>query len=151
MIKIKDITVIAFFTGILFIQEQLFSFIPNVQLTVFLLVLYSKVFGLKKTCIIILIHTILDNFVIGSLNLIYFPFMLIGWLIIPIVTTTILKKTNNNIVLALAGIIFSLIYCWIFIIPNVIVYKINILTYLSADIIFEIVRNSRILHREHDK
>ena len=139
MFRTKDLTIIAVFSAILFVQELALSFIPNVQLTVFLLVLYSKVFGLKKTCIIILIHTILDNFVIGSLNLIYFPFMLIGWLIIPIVTTTILKKTNNNIVLALAGIIFSLIYCWIFIIPNVIVYKINILTYLSADIIFEIV------------
>ena len=139
MFRSKDITIIAVFSAILFVQELALSFIPNVQLTVFLLVLYSKVFGFKKTTIIILIHTILDNLVMGSLNLIYFPFMLIGWLIIPIVTTTILKKTNNIIVLAIFGVIFSLTYCWIFMIPNVLFYEINVLVYLSTDIVFEIV------------
>ena len=74
----KDIALIAIFSVILFVQEQLFSFIPNVQLTVFLLVLYSKVLGFKKTALIILIHTILDNLINGSLNLMYFPFMLLN-------------------------------------------------------------------------
>ena len=69
MFRIKDITIIAFFSAILFVQEQLFSFLPNVQLTVFLIVLYSKVFGFTKTAIIILIHTLLDNIVMGSMNL----------------------------------------------------------------------------------
>ena len=35
----KDIALIAVLTGVLFVQEQLLSFIPNVQLTVFLLVI----------------------------------------------------------------------------------------------------------------
>ena len=59
--SVKRLVRIAIFAAIMFVQEFALSFIPNVQLTVFLLVLYSKVFGLKKTCIIILIHTILDN------------------------------------------------------------------------------------------
>ena len=54
MFRTKDLTIIAVFSAILFVQELALSFIPNVQLTVFLLVLYSKVFGLKKTFIIIL-------------------------------------------------------------------------------------------------
>ena len=52
MFRTKDLTIIAVFSAILFVQELSLSFIPNIQLTVFLLVLYSKVFGLKKTCII---------------------------------------------------------------------------------------------------
>ena len=77
MFRIKDITIIAIFAAILFVQEQLLTFLPNVQLTVFLIVLYSKVFGLSKTLIIILIHTILDNILMSSFSLYYFPFMLI--------------------------------------------------------------------------
>ena len=46
MHRVKDITIIAAFAAILFIQEQALSFLPNIQLTVFLLVLYSKVFKL---------------------------------------------------------------------------------------------------------
>ena len=84
MFRIKDITIIAFFSAILFVQEQLLTFLPNVQLTVFLIVLYSKVFGLSKTLIIILIHTILDNIIMSSFSLYYFPFMLIGWSLMPI-------------------------------------------------------------------
>ena len=135
----KDIALIAIFSVILFVQEQLLSFIPNVQLTVFLLVLYSKVLGFKKTALIILIHTILDNLINGSLNLMYFPFMLLGWMIIPIVITTLFRKTENSLVLGVAGIIFSFIYCWLFMIPNLIVYRKNILSYIAVDIFWEIV------------
>ena len=53
--SVKRLVRIAILAAVLFVQEFALSFIPNVQLTVFLLVLYSKVFGLKKTCIIILI------------------------------------------------------------------------------------------------
>ena len=93
----KDITLIALLATLLFIQEQALSFIPNVQLTVFLLVLFSKKFGLLKTIIISSIHVILDNLVMGSFNLIFVPFMLLGWLIIPITLNTIFKKVNSNI------------------------------------------------------
>ena len=37
---VKDMALIAMFAAILFIQEEALTFIPNVQLTVFLLVLY---------------------------------------------------------------------------------------------------------------
>lgn len=139
MNKIKNITIIAFFAAILFVQEQLLTFIPNVQLTVFLLVLYSKVFGLKKTLIIVLIHTLLDNIFMSSFSLYYFPFMLIGWSIIPILTCTLFKNTENSIILGLCGIICSLIYCWTFIIPQSIFTETNIIAYLVADVSFEIV------------
>ena len=135
----KDITLIALLTTLLFIQEQALSFIPNVQLTVFLLVLFSKKFGLLKTVIISSIHVILDNLVMGSFNLIFVPFMLLGWLIIPISLNTVFKKVNSNIFLALLGVLFSFGYCWIYIIPNCIILQVDFTTYFLADLIWEVL------------
>ena len=93
--SIKDITILAACTSIIFVQEQALFFLPNIQLTVLLLVVYSKRLGLIKTSIIIFIHTLLDCIVTGSLNLYYFPFMLLGWLLIPIIITIFFKKCEN--------------------------------------------------------
>ena len=54
MHRVKDITIIAILAAILFVQEQALSFLPNIQLTVFLLVLYSKTLKLWKVLLIIL-------------------------------------------------------------------------------------------------
>lgn len=138
-LTVKDITLIAALTAILFCQEQLLTFLPNFQLTVFLLVLYSKRLGLMKTSIIVLIHVILDNLVMGSFNFIYTPFMLAGWIIIPITLNTIFKKVNSPIGLALLGIMFSFIYSWLFIIPNIIILEVDFWVYFYSDIWWEII------------
>lgn len=137
-LAIKDLTLIAVLATILFVQEQLLSFIPNVQLTVFLLVLYSKKLGLLKTAIITIIHVLLDNLFLGGINLYFTPAMMIGWLIIPITLTTMFKKINSNLGLAILGAIYSFIYCWIYIIPNTILFNINFIDYLVADVLWEI-------------
>ena len=92
----KNITLIALLAAILFIQEQLLSFIPNVQLTFFLFVLYSKKLKFIDTIFITLIYVVLDNLVSGSFNLLFIPFMFIGWIIIPILLNTIFKKVESN-------------------------------------------------------
>ena len=60
-LSVRDLTLIAVLTTVLFVSEQLLSFIPNVQLTVFLIVLYSKRVGFVKTSIVTIIHVLLDN------------------------------------------------------------------------------------------
>lgn len=138
MLRVKDITLIAILTAILFAQEQILSFLPNIQLTVLLIVLYSKVLGLKKTIIIVTIHTFLDNLLMGF-NIFYFPFMLIGWLIIPISLNTIFKRVNNTILLAFLGILFSFLYSWMFVFANVVLLQVGFWQYLIADLYFEIL------------
>lgn len=138
-INVKDICIIAVSTAIIFVLEQLLSFLPNIQLTVFLIVLFSKKLKFLKTIIIVIIHTILDNLVMGSFNIIFFPFMLIGWSIIPIMLSTLFKKINSSLGLSLLGILFSFIYCFIMIIPNIIILKIEFLPYFIADIPFELL------------
>ena len=140
--SIKDIVLIAACISIVFVQEQILSFIPNIQLTVLLLVLFSKKLGFIKTTIIVFIHSLLDCLITGSLNLYYFPFMILGWLSIPLICCTLFKKINSSLILGIAGIMGSLIYSWIFIIPNIIVANstINlsiIIYYLVADLPFE--------------
>ena len=135
----KDITLIALLATIIFVQEQLLAFLPNIQLTVFLFVLYSKKIGFVRTSIICLIHVVLDNMVFGGFNIFYMPFMFIGWLIIPITLNTLFKKVESNIVLAFLGIIYALIYSWLFIIPNCFILNVSFKAYLIADFVWELL------------
>ena len=95
--------------------------------------------GLIRTLIIIFVHVILDNLVMGSFNLVYVPFMIFGWMVIPILLCTIFKKVDSNISLAFLGILFSFLYSWIYIIPNCIVLQMDFIAYLVADFIWEIL------------
>lgn len=134
----KDITIIAVMTTILFVQEQLLASLPGIQLTVFLIVLFSKKLGLAKTSIIIVLHVLLDNFYMSSFSLMFTPTMLIGWLIIPLSLCTIFKKVESPILLALLGVLYSFIYCWLYIIPSYFLISISPIAYLISDITFEI-------------
>lgn len=139
LLTTKNISQIELLTAILFIQEQILSFIPNIQLTIFLIILFSKKIGLAKTSFIVFIHTILDNLVLGSFNILFVISMLIGWLIIPITINTIFKKINHKIGLSLLGILFSFIYSAILIIPHLLTYKMSLMAYLSYDIIWQVL------------
>lgn len=137
-ITIKDITLIAVMTTLLFVQEQLLSSLPGIQLTIFLMILYTKKLGFIKGTIIIIVHTLLDNLFMGSFSLLYTPVMFVGWLIIPLTLCTIFKKINSTIILAIIGIVYAFIYSWLYMIPMYFIMHVNPLTYLVSDIIFEI-------------
>ena len=139
VLTVKDMALIAMFATILFIQEEALTFIPNVQLTVFLLVLYSKRLGFIRTSIIIIIHVILDNLVMGSFIIVWTPSMFVGWMLIPIVICTVFRKIDNFIVLAFAGALLSFTYCWCFIVPNYFVLHIKPIVYFKSDIVFECI------------
>lgn len=138
-LTVRQLTLIAFLAGILFVQEEALTFLPNVQLTVFLLVLYAKKLSFVENIMILIIHVLLDNLVMGSFNLIYTPFMFMGWVLIPIMLKTVFKKVEGTISLAFLGAIFALIYCWIFMIPSILILHMNFLHYLVADVLFEVI------------
>ena len=139
MNKTKDIVLVAILAAVLFVQEQVLLFLPSVQLTFFLIILYSKVLGLKKTSLIVLIYVFLDNMFMASFNMVYTPFMLIGWLIIPISLNTIFRNINDSFKLALLGVLFSFIYCFIYMIPVTLIMHMPLLPYFIADIPYEII------------
>jgi hypothetical protein len=137
--KIKDITLCAICTSILVVQEQILAFLPNIQLTLFLMVVFSKKLGLIRTIIIITCYTLIDGLIGGPFNIIYIIFMLICWLIIPILLCTIFKKVQSPLYLALLGVMFAFTYSWINIIPNLILTSASIISYLIADYPFELL------------
>lgn len=135
----RDIVLIAFLAILLFVQEEVLTFLPNIQLTVFLLVLYSKKLGMKRTSFIILIHVLFDNLLMGSFNLYYVPFMFLGWLLIPTLLQTLFKRMNDSFSLAMLGILFSFLYSWIYLIPGIFLYQIDPVVYLMSDILLELL------------
>ncbi len=134
---VRDICIIALLTIVLFVQEELLTFLPNIQLTIFLMILYSKVLGFKKTFLIIVIYLLLDCIVMGALNPIFMIFQLLGWEVIPALMCTIFKKIDSNIILAVLAMLFSFIYSWTMILPGCIITNLSFNEYLVADILFE--------------
>lgn len=140
--RVKDISLIGIFAAILFVQEQILSFIPflpNVQLTILLLVLYTKVFGFQKTIIMVILHVFLDNLIMGSFNYLIIIFMILGWGFIPLSLSTIFKKVEKPISLACLGVLFALVFSWFMIVPGMIVQELSFKEYIIADIIFEVI------------
>lgn len=138
MLKTRDLTLISSLTAMVFVLEQILSMVPFVQLTVFLLVLFSKKLGFLKTTLIISIHVVLDNAFLSSFDLIFTPIMWMGWMMIPISLHTIFKGVENPWILGLIGGLCALIYCLLFIPPTLFIYHLDFLTYWITDIPFEI-------------
>lgn len=135
---IKDIVLISTLTAILFVQQIALSFIPNVQLTTLLILVYTKVIGFKKTSIIIMLHVLIFNILspFGPSLIVEIPFMIIAWIIFSLVS----KLLRENVyVLATFGFLFGFIYGFILIIPAVLIMDSPFLPYLISDIPFEIL------------
>lgn len=136
----KRLLMIAIAISITFVQEQMLLFLPNIQFTVLLILVFSSVFTLKESFIYIIGYVLLDSLYMGGFNLFYMVPMLLAWSLIPLIYHTILRKTDNEFSLAIFALAFGFIYGWMFIPFNMIQTGIdNFMLYLSADIIFEIV------------
>ena len=135
--KIRDITLIGILSAILFLVDQVLSFVPFLQLTMLLIILFSKKLGLIKTSLIIIAFITLDYLIVGF-DILFFTFTLIGWLIVSVLSTTLFKKSNKIWMIAVQSILFSFLYSWIYIIPSCLVIETSVIDYLKADILFEL-------------
>lgn len=138
-IKMYDVVLLSLLSAILLITDQLLVFLPNFQVTFLLIILYSKKLGITKTILIILTYVTIDNLIMGSFDFYYVPTMMIGFSLIPITINTIFKKIDNVILLGLIGVMHAFIYSWLFIIPTVFLYQIDIINYLIMDIPYELI------------
>lgn len=137
-LTVKRIVLIAVFSAILTAQEEALTILPNIQFTQCLIAIYYFSFGLWDTLIIVTIHTLLDNLIMGSLSLMYTPAMLIGWLTLPLILHLFRKIKNRWIIASVVGL-HGLIYSWLFLVVSVFLYKVEFLPYFIADIPFEII------------
>lgn len=139
--KIKEMTLVAACAAILFAQQIALSFLPNIQFTTLLVILYTKVLGFKKTTFIVIIHVVVIAFLspAGSINPIHLPAMLMGWMLIPILLSTIFKNLNNAFGLSVFGLIFGFVYGWMFIPFSVFLLDVPFMEYFLMDLPFEII------------
>lgn len=135
----KRLVLLAFLSAILTIQEEVLTFLPNIQLTVFLLVLYSKKLKIHETLLVITLHVLFDNLILGSFNFYYTPFMWMGWAMIPVLSNTVFKKCESSFSLACTGILYSLLYSWIFVVASILLMHVNFMAYFMADLLFELL------------
>lgn len=141
-LPVVELVVMAALTAVLFLQKQLLTALPNVTLNFFLMLLYAKVLGLGRTALIVAAYVLLDSIQWGSLNPIFTTAQYIGWMWGPLITCTLLKKTEDSIALAFAGAGFAFLYSWTMIVPTALVYTNqikNLWAYLMVDIPWELM------------
>lgn len=136
-IKVKDIAIMVMLAALLFVQEEALTLIPNIQFTFLLIMLYGAVLGPKKASLIVLVHVLLDNLFMSSFTPTVMLPMLIGHEITMLIGYYL--KNKNTIILSIGITISSIIYAFLFFITTIFVYDINPLTYLIADIPFDII------------
>lgn len=138
--SVKRMLMIASSVAIIFVQEQALLFLPNVQFTVLLIILFSSVFTFKESTLMILVYVFLDSLYMGALNPFTVVPLVIAWMLIPIAYNSILRRSNNEFVLAIFALFFGFIFGWVFIPFNMIQTGImNPLPYLIADLPFEAI------------
>ncbi len=138
--SVKRMLMIASSVAIIFVQEQALLFLPNVQFTVLLIILFSSVFTLRESVLMILAYVFLDSLYMGALNPFTVVPLIVSWMLIPILYNTVLRRTNNEFVLAIFALLFGFVFGWIFIPFNMIQTGImNPLPYLIADLPFEAI------------
>ena len=137
MKNVKMLVLLALLTCVLFVQEEALSFLPNIQFTFLLLICYVDCLGFRKISLIVFVHVLLDNLVMGSLNPLVIIPMLVGYMI-----TILIKKVyhkDNVYIIGLLGSLGSVIYSLCFLITNALFLEIDIWAYFLADIPFTLI------------
>jgi len=140
MMSVKRMIMIALAVPIIIIQEQLLVMVPNVQFTVVLIILFSSIFSLKESIIMVLVYVLIDSMYMGALNPLYMTPMVLGWSFIPLSIHTYLRGTKSEMKLAVFALGFGFLYGWIFIPFKIIEQGITtVWPYFIADLPFEII------------
>ena len=139
----KKMMMIALSVAILFTQEQIMVFLPNISFTVVLIVVFVSVYSFKESIILITAYVILDSIYMGGMSPFLIIPMLIGWYLIPISYHTILGRTKSEVKLAIFAFGFGFVYGWVFIPFRMIQLGITeFWPYLLADVLFEVIMGS---------
>lgn len=136
----KKMMMISLSIAIVFTQEQLLVFLPNIQLTVVLIIVFVSVYSFKESIILITAYVLLDNMYMGGMNPLYLMPMLLAWYLIPISYHTFLRKTKNELYLGIFAFGFGFVYGWMYIPFKMLEQGIfEFWPYLLADILFEVI------------
>lgn len=124
--------------AVLVIQEQILVFIPQVQLTVILIIVYAQFLSYHMLAPLIVGYVLLDNLIMASFSIMYTPSMMIMWVLLGVIARMLRHKPDYTLFLWAVG--FAFLYSWSFIPARLIEQSTtNVCLYLKADLIFEII------------
>ena len=138
--RTRSIAITAMLLAILIIQEELLMFLPNVQLTTILIVVYAQFLSDRELYPLVMIYVLIDNMYMGSFNLLYTPAMFFSWLLLAFIAKKL--KNNSDTTKFILVILFAFIYGFSFIPATALIQHFNwsqTLKYIKFDIPFEII------------
>lgn len=139
---VKKLTVMAMLTTVLLIQEQALSFIPNVQFSTLLILLFASTFKLKESLIMLFVYVCIDSLYMGGLNPFYMIPMYLGWSLLPLSYHLFIKRHENIYLMATLGLVMGFVYGVIFMPFAVLQTGVDPRVYLLADFPFQIIMAS---------
>lgn len=117
-------------------QEYILSYVPGVQLTVIFIIVFAQFLTYEELIPLMLGYSFLDNLLMGSLNLIYFPTHIIIWLGFAL----LMRRLHNqkDYVILIVATVVTFLMGFAYIPANIIVLHFNTWTMIKAYIISDI-------------
>lgn len=137
--NIRKITLMGALMSLLLVQEQLLTFLPNIQFSTLLILIFVSHFSFKQSLTLIFVYVVLDSLWMGAINPFYMVPMFVGWSVIPVAYHTLLRRTQNPRVLAFFGLVMASLYGFVFMPFAVFQTGVSMSVYLVADIPFQIL------------
>ena len=138
--SLRDTILIALSISILVVQELVLSFLPNIQLSTLLLLVYTRVYGYKKTAAIVFVYVLIDNLIFGSIAMVHIVVpMFLGWLLIISIFSLVLKSTKSHLIYIIFAYLFGHIYGLMFVPFQVWITHVDPWVYLIADLPWEVI------------
>ena len=135
--RVKELCFLALMAAVLFVQETLLSSLPNIQLTVMLLMVYAATVGLSKATLVMTVHVLLDNLLWGSMSPTNLVPMWFGWLAVLILGYLLRKRSLVWIVSG--AVVGSILYSLCFAVAQCLTLRLPFVEYLIADVVFEVL------------
>jgi hypothetical protein len=134
----------ALLASILVVMEQALALVPNVQLTMLLIAVYSAALGFRKSAEIVAIYVVLDSMVASAMypewvgmTWALMPAILAGWLLSSYAFSWL--KTESNLSAAALGAVMSFVYGTTVAVYTSALYQMDFLVYMSFDMPYQIL------------
>jgi hypothetical protein len=140
--QLQMLTFTAMYLAVIVVLESLLSGIPNVQLTVVLLMVFGAVFPKRMFLPFLAAYVLIDNFtglvLIGSLDPIIIVPMFLGWTIL-VYSAHAIRRRPLYWQIAF-GVLFAFVYGWIYLPAHMLRFGLTTFwPYLVADFPFELM------------
>lgn len=134
---IRNIVIIPFLSVILTASKLIASFIPNVELVTFLLIIYVNVFGFKKSILILYIFLITEAFIypLGTWVVGYIWI----WTLLIVVTSLIKKYIKTEYGWAIFSGLYGFLFGFLFAVNESFITQISIYIYWLRGLTFDII------------